>query len=273
MDDRDDAIQQAVRQRYAKTASDALSQVAGKASPCCGQSRSPSCCGSPSTQHDELAEFMGYAKEDLATLPEGANMGLSCGNPHAVANLKPGETVLDLGCGGGFDCFLAARQVGPTGLVIGVDMTPEMVHLARENTRKAGVPNVDFRLGEIERLPVADASVDVIMSNCVINLSPNKPAVYREAFRVLKPGGRLAISDTVATAPLPESVHNDLTLLAECVSGSETIENLEAILQDAGFQDIQITPKDESREFIRQWSPEHHVEYYIISAIIQAVKP
>lgn len=282
MTDNQDVIRRAVRRRYAQTASRTLSQTVGKTSSCCGPSQSSSCCG-PSqassccgggpARPDDLARLMGYSEEDLAALPQGANMGLSCGNPLAVAALKPGETVLDLGSGGGFDCFLAARQVGPTGLVIGVDMTPEMVHLARENARKAGFTHVEFRLGEIEHLPVADASVDVVMSNCVINLSTDKPAVYREAFRVLKSGGRLAISDTVTTAPLPESVRNDLNLLAECVSGSETIDNLEAILRDAGFQDIKITPKDESREFIRHWSPEHRVEEYIVSAIIEAVKP
>ena len=282
MSDNQDKIRQAGRRRYAETAIGALSQSARQASSCCGPSQASSCCGtsrtssccsSASVQPDALAKLMGYSEEELAALPEGANLGLSCGNPHAIAALKPGETVLDLGSGGGFDCFLAARQVGPTGRVIGVDMTPQMIHLARENARKAGFTNVEFRLGEIEHLPVADASVDVILSNCVINLSPDKPAVYREAFRVLKPGGRLAISDTVATAPLPESVRNDLNLLAACVAGSETVENLEAILKASGFQDIRITLKDESREFIRYWAPEHRVEDYIVSAIIEAVKP
>ena len=273
MQDKQDEIRQAVRQRYARTANDALSEIAAKASPCCGRSQPSPCCGGALGRSDEMASRLGYSREDLASVPQGANMGLGCGNPNAIAALKPGETVLDLGSGGGFDCFLAAKQVGATGSVIGVDMTPEMVHLARENARKSGFANVEFRLGEIEHLPVADASVDVIMSNCVINLSPDKPAVYREAFRALRPGGRLAISDTITTAPLPESIRNDLTLLAECVSGSETIDNLEAILKAAGFRDIRITPKDESREFIREWSPEHNIEDYILSATIEAFRP
>jgi ubiquinone/menaquinone biosynthesis C-methylase UbiE len=199
-------------------------------------------------------------------------MGLGCGNPQAIAALKPGETVLDLGSGGGFDCFLAAQQVGETGQVIGVDMTPEMVSKARENAAKAGYANVEFRLGEIEHLPVADATVDVILSNCVINLSPDKRRVFQEAFRILKPGGRLAIADIVATAPMPEEVKHDLALLAGCVAGAAEIDALISMLVEAGFTNICIKPKDESKEVIRAWIPGRRIEDYIVSATIEAVK-
>lgn len=204
--------------------------------------------------------------------PEGANLGLGCGNPQAIADLKPGEVVLDLGCGGGFDCFLAAKRVGPTGRVIGVDMTPEMVARARVNTEKVELDNVEFRLGEIEHLPVADASVDVIISNCVINLSPDKPAVFRDAFRVLRPGGRLAVSDVVATAELPAEWRKDMALLSGCVSGAANIDTLSQILVDAGFVGISIKPKEESREFIRDWQPGARPEDYVVSANIRAIK-
>ena len=200
-------------------------------------------------------------------------MGLGCGNPQAIASLQPGETVLDLGSGGGFDCFLAARAVGETGKVIGVDMTPEMVSKARENASKAGFKNVEFRLGEIEYLPVADKSVDVIISNCVINLSPEKHKVFDDAFRVLKPGGRLAVSDVVATSELPQEVKNDLALYAGCMAGASPISEVEAMLKKSGFSHIRIQPKDESREFIRTWAPGRNVENYVVSATIVAVKP
>ena len=206
-------------------------------------------------------------------MPEGADLGLGCGNPQAIAALRPGETVLDLGSGGGFDCFLAARQVGETGRVIGVDMTPEMLRKARENARKGNFSNVEFRLGEIEHLPAADQSVDVILSNCVINLSPEKPAVYREAFRVLKPGGRLAISDVVATAPMPEKILNDIALRVGCVSGASTIGEIEEMLEAAGFRQIHVETKPESREVIREWAPGLGLENFVASATIEAVKP
>lgn len=202
-------------------------------------------------------------------------MGLGCGNPVAFASLKPGETVVDLGSGGGFDCFLSAKEVGKTGRVIGVDMTPEMISKARRNAEAAEASNVEFRLGEIEHLPVADNSADIVMSNCVINLSPDKQSVYRDAFRVLKPGGRLSISDVLATAPLPEKIRNDLSLVGACVGGSATIGDTEEMLEQAGFTDIRITPKDYSRDLIRQWDPakSQHALDYVVSAYIEAVKP
>jgi ubiquinone/menaquinone biosynthesis C-methylase UbiE len=200
-------------------------------------------------------------------------MGLGCGNPRAIASLQPGETVLDLGSGGGFDCFLAARAVGKQGRVIGVDMTPEMVGKARRNAEKAGFGHVEFRLGEIEHLPVADGTIDVILSNCVINLSPEKDQVFREAWRVLKPGGRLAISDIVATSPLPEEVTNDPTLYSSCMAGAAWVDELRVILERVGFREIRIRPKDESKTLIRDWAPGRHVADYLVSATIEATKP
>lgn len=206
-------------------------------------------------------------------MPEGANMGLGCGNPQAIASLQPGETVLDLGSGGGFDCFLAAQAVGPTGQVIGVDMTPDMISKARENAAKSEAGNVEFRLGEIEHLPVADGSVDVVTSNCVINLSPDKPKVYEEIYRVLKSGGRIAVSDVVATAPLPDDVREDLALYAGCVAGASQIEEVESMLKQAGFADIRVKPLDASREMIREWAQGRPVADFIVSASIEAEKP
>jgi len=259
-----DEIRQTVRRVYG--------EVARRGGGC---GCAPSCCGGegPAIPAAIEAARLGYSPQELAEIPAGAEMGLGCGNPQAIASLKPGETVLDLGSGGGVDCFLAARQVGDTGRVIGVDMTAEMIGKARNSAAEGGYANVDFRLGEIERLPVADGAVDVILSNCVINLSPDKPGVYREAYRVLKPGGRLAIADVVATAPLPEEVRNDLALLSGCVAGAATIDELEKTLAEVGFENIRIQPKDESREFIRDWAEGHNVADYIVSATIEAVKP
>lgn len=215
---------------------------------------------------------LGYSADDLAALPDGAELGLGCGNPQAIAALRPGETVLDLGSGGGIDCFLAARHVGPSGRVIGVDMTPEMLAKARANAARGGYANVEFRLGEIEHLPVADASVDAVLSNCVINLSPDKPQVYREMYRVLRPGGRIAVSDVVATAPMPEEMQKDAALLAGCVAGAAQVEEVERMLRDAGFQQVRVRVKEESRSFIRDWAPGRNVEDYVASATIEAVK-
>jgi len=222
---------------------------------------------------EQTSQKLGYSAEDVANVPDGANLGLGCGNPQAIAHLKSGETVLDLGSGGGFDCFLAAQQVGSTGTVIGVDMTAEMITLARSNAAKSGSTNVQFRLGEIENLPVADNTVDVILSNCVINLSPDKPAVFREAFRVLKSGGRLAISDVLATATLPESIRADLDLHAGCVAGAAQIDEVIAMLDAAGFVEVRVEPKDGSREIIRNWNPDLGLDAFILSASIEGVKP
>ncbi|EKD35041.1 MAG: arsenite S-adenosylmethyltransferase [uncultured bacterium] len=200
-------------------------------------------------------------------------MGLGCGNPQAIASLLPGETVVDLGSGGGFDCFLAARAVGDNGAVIGVDMTPEMIATSRRNAEQAGFHNVDFRLGELENLPIADGIADVIISNCVINLSPEKEKVFAEAFRVLKPGGRLAIADVVATAELPDDLKKDMALHTGCIAGASSIQELESMLHRTGFQDIRIKPRMESRTFIRDWIPGSKVEEYVVSATLQAMKP
>jgi SAM-dependent methyltransferase len=235
---------------------------------CCGPGSS--CCSPGSGGTD--GRVLGYSEEDISSVPEGANLGLGCGNPQALAQLKPGETVLDLGSGAGFDVFLASRRVGPFGMVIGVDMTPEMVAKARRNAEKGSYTNVDFRLGEIENLPVNDESIDVIISNCVVNLSTDKPRVFAEAFRVLKPGGRLAISDVVATAVLPKKVSEDIQLHSACVAGASTIEELEAMLRVAGFSAIRIEPKDSSKTFIRTWAPGSNVGDYLVSAAIFATK-
>ena len=233
---------------------------------------SSSCC-SASSSAEAKSRDLGYSEAELASAPEGANLGLGCGNPQAIASLKTGETVLDLGSGGGFDCFLAARAVGPTGKVIGVDMTADMISLARKNAAKSGHANVEFRLGEIEHLPVENASVDVIISNCVVNLSPDKSQVFRESFRVLRSGGRLAISDVVASAAIPEDVARDIAAYSACVAGASTVEEVTRLLTEAGFADVRVQPKDESRSFIKDWSAEYRVEDFALSATIQAVKP
>ncbi len=219
------------------------------------------------------SESLGYSIQELKSVPSGADLSLGCGNPVAIASLKPGQVVLDLGSGGGLDCFLAAKQVGEFGLVIGVDMTPEMISKARQNAAKSGFKNVEFRLGEIEHLPVADDSVDVIISNCVVNLSPEKKKVFQEAYRVLKPGGRLAISDIVAIKPMPEEIQKDLTLYVGCVSGAALVADLGKILQEAGFEEIKIEPKEASRKIIQDWAPQSKVAEYVASATIEARKP
>lgn len=215
------------------------------------------CCGPTTLTAEQVAAAVGYGAGDLAGLPQGANMGLSCGNPTAIASLKPGEIVLDLGCGGGLDCFIAGPKVGPTGRVIGIDMTPDMVSKARRNVaayrERSGLDNVEFRLGEIENLPVADASVDVLISNCVLNLSPDKPRVWREAARVLRRGGRVAVSDLALLRPLPESVRRDLEALVGCVAGAVLVEETRAQMQAAGFVEIMLTPKSEYIKAMMDW--------------------
>ncbi|MED4455684.1 arsenite methyltransferase [Metabacillus fastidiosus] len=261
-----DKIRESVRKNYKEIA---LSPI--QIGSCCA----PSCCEPEQLQSisiEEVSKKMGYTVEELSSIPNGANMGLGCGNPQAIADLKEGETVLDLGSGGGFDCFLAAPKVGFQGKVIGVDMTPEMITKARLNAEKPQFQHVEFRLGEIEHLPVADSVVDVIISNCVINLSPNKEQVFKEAYRVLKNGGRLAISDIVLTTELPVDMKQNMELYSGCVAGASSIQELEIYLEKAGFHNIQITPKDESKEFIREWAPGQNVEEYIVSAVIGARK-
>jgi arsenite methyltransferase len=261
-----DEIRQHVRTAYGNVAR------AEKADSACGCG--PSCCApSEESVAELLSRGIGYSAEEIAAAPEGANLGLGCGNPQAIAALKPGETVLDLGSGAGFDCFLAARQLGASGKVIGVDMTPDMVSKARANAVRAGINNVEFRLGEIEHLPVADATVDVIISNCVINLSPDKAQVFRDAFRVLKPGGRLAVSDIVTSAPLPPEMQAEVALYTGCVAGAASSAELAGMLAAVGFSAIRIAPKDASREYIQHWAPGRGVEKYIASASIEAVKP
>jgi SAM-dependent methyltransferase len=260
--------------RIRRSVRDAYAGVAEASDKGCGCGDAGSCCGvSEDVQINNLISTrLGYSADDLDSAPSGADMGLGCGNPRAIAALEEGEVVLDLGSGGGFDAFLAAREVGASGRVIGVDMTPAMISKARHNAEKGGFSNVEFRLGEIEHLPVPDASVDVIISNCVINLSPDKAQVFRDSYRALKPGGRLAVSDVVASTELPEPMRNDPQLHAACVAGASQVDELQRLLAEAGFSDIRIQPKDESREFIRDWVPGKRVEDYVLSATIEAVK-
>lgn len=262
-----DQIRQNVRKSYTEVAE--ASNEGGD----CGESSS--CCGVSSDAAITMlvSTRLGYSEDDLAAVPEGADMGLGCGNPRAIASIQKGETVLDLGSGGGFDCFLAAAETGNEGLVIGVDMTPTMISKARNNASKGKFNHVEFRLGEIENLPLADNMVDVIISNCVINLSPDKPRVFTEAFRVLKEGGRLAISDVVASTDLPDEIREDLQLYSGCMAGASKISELEKILAASGFIDVKIAPKDESKDFIKDWAPGRGVEDYVLSATIEAVKP
>lgn len=262
-----DDVRNQVRESYVKVAEASNNNEA------CGIESS--CCGvSDDIDINTLNSLrLGYSDDDLGSVPGGADMGLGCGNPRAIAGLSAGETVVDLGSGGGFDAFLASREVGETGKVIGVDMTATMISKARNNADKANFENVEFRLGEIEYLPVADNTVDVIISNCVINLSPNKAQVFSDAFRILKSGGRLAISDVVASCEMPEEMKNDPALYAGCMAGASLIHELESYMRDAGFDEIQISPKDDSKDFIKDWAPDTNVTDYVLSAHIEAVKP
>ncbi len=263
-----DEVKTTVRERYGKIATS--NSDCGCAPTCCN----PTETASPET-HDPkaISQGLGYSAADTNTVPEGANLGLGCGNPQAIAALKPGETVLDLGSGAGFDSFLAARAVGPKGFVIGVDMTPEIVSKARKNQATGGYANVEFRIGEIESLPVANDTVDAIISNCVINLSPDKLRVFKESFRVLKPGGRLVISDVVALAEIPAHLRKDWELYTGCVSGASTIAEIKAWLAQAGFTQIRIEPTEGSRKIIGEWFPGRRIEEFVASATIEAVKP
>ena len=241
-------IHKTVREHYGSIAK------AAKTGGCCGSGteismlNTNSCC-SPSSAADPrisklIGEKIGYSQEEMAQVPEGANLGLGCGNPTALASLKEGEVVLDLGSGAGFDCFLAAAKVGDRGKVIGVDMTPEMLEKARENARKGKYENVEFRLGEIENLPVADNTVDVIISNCVINLSEDKQRVFDETYRVLKPGGRLMVSDIVLTRELPENIRNSISAYVECVSGALRKDNYLQAIKKAGFGEVKVVEEN-----------------------------
>jgi SAM-dependent methyltransferase len=258
-------IKELVRARYGGIAAGAVSDCCAPVAACCGTTAA--------SIVDGKARAMGYSAEELATVPEGANLGLGCGNPQAIAAMKSGEIVVDLGSGAGFDCLLAARQVGPTGRVIGVDMTHEMLKRARDNAAKVGADNVEFRLGELEHLPIGDNTADVILSNCVINLVPDKEQVFREAFRVLKPGGRLAISDVVNTKSLTTELAGDRALLCGCVAGAAPVRDIQNWLKVAGFEDVLVAVKPESRDLVASWAPGRGIEDYVASAIIEARKP
>ena len=251
-------IRSSVRKNYARVAKD------GQAGCCCGKDAATNGC--------DASRRAGYTDEDFLSLIPGADMGLGCGNPVALSGLSEGETVIDLGSGGGFDCFLAGRRVGKDGRVIGVDMTPEMLSLARENAEKNGCANVEFYLGEIEHLPVADGIADVVLSNCVVNLSPDKRQVFLEACRVLRPGGRLCISDVLATKPLPERFKKDTELVCACIGGAAEAREIVKMLEDAGFEKIKTTKKEGSDEMIHAWAPDSGAEEYVASFFIHAVK-
>ncbi|PPD57981.1 arsenite methyltransferase [Dehalogenimonas etheniformans] len=244
------------------------------------------CCGPVPV--DTIAKVVGYSEDELAAVPEGANLGLGCGNPTAIAALKPGETVVDLGSGAGFDAFLASRKVGPTGKVIGVDMTPDMLERARDNAKKGNITNVEFRQGEIENLPVESNTIDTIISNCVINLSTDKPKVFEEAFRVLKPGGRIAVSDIVLLEPLPDYVRDSVAAYTACVSGANLKEEYLGAIKRAGFDDIEVVGENIFDLDFIDMAPElmkdaealgitegmiQHISETIVSVKVQAVKP
>lgn len=274
-----EAVREKVREGYGR--------IAREDGSCCGAAAASPCCGG--SRADNLPAAIGYSDEELAALPEGANMGLSCGNPTALASLKPGEVVLDLGSGGGFDVFIAGRKVGPTGRAIGVDMTPDMLAKARRNVavyrERTGLDNVEFRLGEIEYLPVPDASVDVVISNCVINLSPDKPQVWREIARVLKPGGRVAVSDLALLRPLPEVIREKVEALVGCVAGAVLVEETERMAREAGLANIVLESKPGYVDAMTQWQDPLYREIaqhlpkgakpgdYVTSLSISAEKP
>lgn len=240
---KEENIKKIVRKRYAKAAKT-------KGSGCgCAPAPSTGCCSAPTDE--QMSKMIGYSEAEMSAVPEGANLGLGCGNPTALASLKEGERVLDLGSGGGFDAFLAAKKVGKSGKVIGVDMTPEMLDKARANAKKGKYTNVEFRLGEIENLPVADKSVDVIISNCVINLSPDKKRVFEEAYRVLAPNGRLMVSDIVLLKSLPEAIQKSAEAYTSCVAGAEIKDKYLGLMRDAGFKDVKVlSEKNYPLEFI-----------------------
>lgn len=250
-----------VREFYGKVAE-------GGQQGCCA----PTCCAPTSAVDKSISINLGYGDE-LNAIPDGADLGLGCGNPTAIAQLKAGEVVVDLGSGAGIDCFLAAKNVGPQGRVIGVDMTPAMISRARDNAKRGGIQNVEFRLGEIENLPIANDVADVIISNCVVNLSDQKQDVWNETFRVLKSGGRVIISDILAEKPVPADVVKNVLAHVSCLAGASEIAEVRTMLANAGFHDIQVTTRPESKGFIREWLPGSGLEDYVVSAIIEARKP
>ena len=270
---KDEEIRKAVRESYGN--------IAAQKSSCCGPVNA---CGCSSTQ-ETISKVIGYSDDELGAIPGAANLGLGCGNPTALASLKEGEVVLDLGSGAGIDCFLAAGKVGESGKVIGVDMTPEMLERARENARKSSFSNVEFRLGEIENLPVADNSIDIVISNCVINLSPEKDRVFREAFRVLKPGGRVMISDIVLLKELPDIVINSIAAYVGCIAGATTKPDYLANIEAAGFRQIEILSEISARGMYDESAAKSVVENLgisfeiveeaadaIVSIVVRAVK-
>ena len=278
-----DDVRHKVREGYstiARAGSWSAAQTApapATASGCCSPAKSGGgmCCGPTAFTTEQLAQAIGYSPDDLAATPDAANMGLSCGNPTALAALRPGETVLDLGSGGGFDCFIAGKKVGAGGRVIGIDMTPDMITKARRNTavytEQTGLANVEFRLGEIEHLPVPDASVDVVISNCVLNLSPDKAQVWREIARVLKPGGRVAVSDLALLRPLPEAIRADVEALVGCVAGAVLISETERQMLDAGLAAITLTGKPGYIDAMSDWQDPLYAR--IMANLPEGVKP
>ena len=277
MQDTKQRIHQSVRKAYGR--------IASAGGGCCGPKSS--CCGGGRV--DDVAKGVGYSDAELATLPEGTNLGLSCGNPTALAELKPGETVLDLGSGAGLDAFLAAQRVGPQGRAIGVDMTPEMLAKARQNAivfkERTGLGNVEFLQGQIEALPLPNAAVDVVLSNCVLNLSPDQATVWKEIARVLKPGGRVSISDMVLLRPLPVEIRESVEALVGCIAGAVLVDDLRQMVADAGLVDLKLIPKEGAVEaMLPSDDPmaQHLIERlpagtrpsdYITSLIISATKP
>ena len=267
-------IKNNVRHTYGKIASSERANDTTSNPSCCSgidANSENSCCGTTGNP-DEISRQLGYSQEELSKVPEGSNLGLGCGNPHAIASIKRGETVLDLGSGAGFDAFLALAKVGDIGKVIGVDMTPEMIDKAKKNARKQNFGNVEFRLGEIENIPLENNTVDIVISNCVINLSSNKSQVYDEAFRVLKNGGRLAISDVVSKQQMTEEMKRDSEAYCACISGASSVPEIETMLKNSGFEKIQIMTKSDSSKFIKSWSDKFASENYVMSALITASK-
>ena len=267
-------IKNKVKQTYGKIASSDRANLNVSNSSCCStddSSLESSCCGT-TRNYNEMSKQLGYSQDELNSVPEGSNLGLGCVNSQAIASINKGEIVLDLGNGDGFDAFLALDKGGNTGKVIGVDMTPEMIKKANENVKKRNFTNIEFNLGEIEKLPLENDTVDVIISNCVINLSPNKPKVFDEAFRVLKNGGRLAISDIVSKQQITEEMKQDSGAYCACISGASSVSEIENMLKKSGFEDIKIEPKSDSNEFIKNWSDKFDSENYVVSASITALK-